>query len=334
MVRLGIIGTNWITDQLIEAGNITKQWQLTSVYSRTEARAHEYAEKYDVADIYTNLEDFYENGNFDVVYVASPNSLHYEQVRQAIEYDKHVIVEKPAFANPDEFAAIESVLKAHPTVRLVEAARHIHTPMFAEVSKQVAKMDTIQGATITFMKYSSRYNLVLKGEEPNVFSKQFAAGALQDLGIYPVYFAVALFGVPQNVLYLPTLIQTGADGKGVALLMYDDFEVTLNFGKTANSHLASEIYGLKDTLVVDNPADMTSASYFDADQTEHQLEAVVEENSMIPEMRNFADLFENPNDHEQLEKYQKWFNLSREVNSLMYTLRQSAELEFPSDVRE
>ena len=33
--------------------------------------------------------------NVDIVYVASPNSLHYPQCKMALEHKKHVINEKP-----------------------------------------------------------------------------------------------------------------------------------------------------------------------------------------------------------------------------------------------
>ena len=130
MLKLGIIGTNIITDQMLDAAKTTGQYQLTAVYSRTLTRAKEYGEPYGATAFYDSLEDFFDEGDFDVVYIASPNSKHYEQARLAIENDKFVILEKPAFVNPEEFSRIESLLAAHPKARLVEAARHIHTGLF------------------------------------------------------------------------------------------------------------------------------------------------------------------------------------------------------------
>ena len=94
----------------------------------------------------------------------------------------------------------------------------------------------VQGATFTVMKYSSRYDKVLAGDEPypNIFTLKYAGGALMDLGVYAVYGALTMFGQPQSVVYYPTLCKTGVDAKGVAILNYDKFSVTLNFGKTAN----------------------------------------------------------------------------------------------------
>lgn len=335
MLKLGIIGTHIITDQMLDAAKTTGKYQLTAVYSRTMNRAKEFGQPYGATEFYDNLEKFFEDGDFDVVYIASPNSLHYQQARMAIANDKFVIVEKPAFANPSEFSGIQSLLAAHPKARLVEAARHIHTPLYKAGLKRVGEMkkDHIQGATITVMKYSSRYDKVLNGEEPypNIFTLKYAGGALMDLGVYAVYGAVTMFGQPQSVVYYPTLCKTGVDAKGVAILNYDQFSVTLNFGKTANSHLPSEVYGLKDTLVFDSIFETQKVTYYDAEQHAQTIDVPVEKNSMTDEMNDFADLFNDPDNEEQMEKYQGWMDLSETVNSVMYSLRQSAQLEFPAD---
>ena len=183
------------------------------------------------------------------------------------------------------------------------------------------------------MKYSSRYDKVLADEKPypNIFTPEFAGGALMDLGVYAVYGAVTLFGVPDSVVYFPTMTKSGVDGMGTAILTYDQFAVTLNFGKTANSHLVSEIYGLKDTLVFDSIFDTTKVTYFDANQEPTELEAPYFENSMVDELNDFAALFNAPDDPEQVSNYKRWQTLSREVNAVMYNLRESAELTFPAD---
>ena len=334
MLKLGIIGTHIITDQMLDAAKTTGRYQLTTVYSRTLDRAKQFGKPYGATGFYDSLEDFFDEGDFDVVYIASPNSLHYEQVRLAIENDKFIIVEKPAFVNPEEFSGIESLLHAHPKARLVEAARHIHTGIFDQAKAKMKEMKHLQGGTFTVMKYSSRDDKVLAGDKPypNIFTPEFAGGALQDLGVYGVYAAVDLFGTPNSVVYFPTMVASGVDGKGVAILTYDNFEVTLNVGKTANSYLGSEIYGLKDTLYFDSIFDTTKVIYYnDKKQVEPIKAPVFYTNSMVDELNDFADVFENPDDEDQMKRYQHWFDLARTVNSVMFDLRQSADLMFPSD---
>ena len=85
MLRLGIIGTGWIADQFVEAAHATKRWQLSAVYSRRMKRAKEFGSKYSEDIVYFDrLSDFFQSDSFDVVYIASPNSLHFEQAKAAI----------------------------------------------------------------------------------------------------------------------------------------------------------------------------------------------------------------------------------------------------------
>ena len=39
IMRFGIIGTNWITDKLLDAGSQLENFELTAVYSRTEEKS-------------------------------------------------------------------------------------------------------------------------------------------------------------------------------------------------------------------------------------------------------------------------------------------------------
>ena len=119
MLKLGVIGTNIITDQMLDAAKKTGKYELTAVYSRTLEHAEKFGKPYGATEFYDDIDKFFEEGDFDVVYIASPNSLHYQQARKAIENDKFIIVEKPAFVNPSEYSAIESLLAAHPKARLV-----------------------------------------------------------------------------------------------------------------------------------------------------------------------------------------------------------------------
>lgn len=72
-------------------------------------------------------------------------------------------------------------------------------------------------------------------------------------------------------------------------------------------------------------------TYFDANQEPTELEAPYFENSMVDELNDFAALFNAPDDPEQVANYKRWQTLSREVNAVMYNLRESAELTFPAD---
>lgn len=69
---------------------------------------------------------------------------------------------------------------------IVEAARHIFEPNFIKTADIIKNMRKIYGASLSYSSYSSRYDNVLAGEEPYIFSSKFGGGATNDLGIYVV----------------------------------------------------------------------------------------------------------------------------------------------------
>lgn len=85
MQKLGIIGTNWITGQFVNAARDAEAFKLTAVYSRTEEKADQFKTDYTAPDAntYTTLDGFFESRDFETVYIASPNSLHFKQAKQA-----------------------------------------------------------------------------------------------------------------------------------------------------------------------------------------------------------------------------------------------------------
>jgi predicted dehydrogenase len=334
MINFGIIGTNWITQQYVEAAHATKEWKLTGVYSRRLAKAHEFGEKNGATKFFDQVADLVQDIDIDAVYIASPNSLHFEQAKQVIEADKVAVVEKPIVTNPTELEVLHQLLKAHPKAKLFEAARHLHEPNFQAVQKQVQAMDLIQGATLTYAKYSSRYDSYLAGEEPNIFSLKFAGGALQDLGVYLAYDAVAWFGMPEEVAYFAQKIRTRVDGKGVAILRYPEFDVTLNVGKNVNSELTSEIYGLKDSIVMDNAAELNQVEYVTVKGERQLLSQKPAANPMIAEAADFARVINDPDAPANQKDYQNWLNISQNVNKLLYNLRQNGKIYFTNEKEE
>ena len=308
MINLGIIGTGMISRNFVTTAEKTKEFKLTAVYSRTEERAKEFGKPFGAKNFFTDLDKFFESEVFNTVYITSPNDLHFQQVKQAIINHKNVIVEKPAFSNPTEMKQIIALLQAHPEVCFFEAARTIHEPSFAAIKEKLGTMRTIQGASLTYQKYSSRYDAFLEGKNPNIFTLKHSAGALQDLGVYLVYDAVGWFGVPEEVHYFPVKLENGIDGSGIAILKYPQFQVELNIGKTSNSYLSSEIYGLKNTIVMDNATDLNEVKWVDDQRNAHPIGQPME-NHLVSEIKDFAKVINNPNKDANASCADNGFNL-------------------------
>ncbi|TKA61589.1 hypothetical protein B0A55_11924 [Friedmanniomyces simplex] len=264
-ITFGIVGTNWITESWILATHKSGQWKLHAVYSRSEDQARKFGSKYDCSNAYTSLDTFLSDDGMQAVYIASPNSLHYEQAKRALKAKKHVILEKPATSTPEELDDLFR-LAQHEGVFLIEAFRHIQEAnykLLQQLVNEEKRLGPIYGASFTYASYSSRYNNVLGGEVPNIFNLDFSGGSLVDIGVYPVTFAIALFGEPKEQTYVPFVCRTGVDGGGVIVLRYENFGVQINHAKSYTSAAPCEVYGEKGTITVNGTTDISTVKHWD-----------------------------------------------------------------------
>ena len=303
-MNYGVIGTSEITIRFIESAQEIRDFHLTSVYSRSLEKANEMGERFGAANIFTDLNEMAVSNQIDIVYIASPNSLHFEQVKLFLKHKKHVICEKPIFSNLKEAAAAFQIADEN-GVFLFEAARNIHAPNFSRLKENIQRLGKIRSAVLPYMKYSSRYDLVLNGEEPNIFSLRFSGGALVDLGVYPIFAAVYLFGEPKKITYFPVIIPTGVDGSGTLILDYDGFVCTILCSKIVNANLPCEIHGESGSIMFDHIAPPANIQY------KNRLTGAIEELAipqkeldMVYEIEAFKKIIESKDrkSYEELKK--------------------------------
>ena len=334
MLNLGVIGTGWITDSFVQGALATGRYRLYAVYSRTLEAAEQFGKKYGAEQYATDIDAFFKLADLHAVYIASPNAYHYEQSKKAVLAKKHVIVEKSAFSNSRETEHILSLAREN-NVFVFEAARHIHERNFFVLKEQLKNIGEIRGANLTYMKYSPRYDLVLKGEHTNIFSLEYSAGTLYDLGVYPVYTAVALFGKPVSCHYFCNKVRTGVDGIGIIVFRYDGFDVVMQTGKIADSFLPSEIYGSEGTILLASMNDISSIRIFNrATKTTVEVAEEKESNWMFGEANAFADIMLHPDAPDSRKRYAEIEGMMRDVHAVMTELRRQADIVFPADLAE
>lgn len=274
-LNLAVIGTNWITNSFVQSAHESKLFTLTAVYSRSLDTANKFiTETPSIANAsavkaYNDLDKLVSDSSVDVVYIASPNSLHHAQGLQVLNAGKHVIMEKPFASNTAHFTELFELADAK-GLFLLEAYRHIQEPNFQLLQRLLAspsdKFGRIFGASVNMAVYSSRAAQVLDGTgEPNVLSAKFSGGSLWDMGCYPVMFTMALFGKPAGQKYFPVMLPTGVDGSGQILLEYTEstskqgqkFTVHAHTSKIYTSTAPTEIYCEKGTIRIKGATGVT-----------------------------------------------------------------------------
>jgi predicted dehydrogenase len=326
MIRFGVIGTNRITEQFIEAARKCEGLVLSAVYSRTEERALEFAAKCDIPHVFTDLEGMAKSDCVDAVYIASPNSYHASQAILFMEQGKHVLCEKPLASNVSEVKAMVEAARAN-NVLLMEALKSTLLPNFQAIREHLPSIGPVHRYAASYCQYSSRYDAYKQGTVLNAFNPLFSNGSLMDLGIYCIYPLIVLFGKPDGVQANGLLLDSGVDGQGSLLLKYADMDAVIIHSKISPSYLPTEIQGEQGTLIIDkidkpNNVQIRYRNGTVSDVTKPQVSE-----TMYYEVKEFIDLLSRGERESAINSYAH----SIWAMEVMDEARRQIGLVFPAD---
>ena len=324
MVRFAIIGTNNISHTFMDAAKKVDGFVLEAVYSRKRETGENFAKQYGVKKVYTSLKELGNDPEVDAVYVASPNSCHCSQTIQMLEAGKHVLCEKPIATTAEEFEKMLDAAKKHKRIFL-EAMRPVYDPGFAKIKELLGQLGIIRRAAFQFCQYSSRYDAFKQGDVKNAFNPALGNAALMDIGIYCVHPAVALFGMPKEIVSTSLFLENGMEGAGTALLNYSDKIVELRYSKITNSFQPSEIQGEKGCMYIWQIQDIKKIEIHYRNQSVETWEIDKEGNNMYYEIDTFIKLIHNPQGLELAEMYQNSSCMEMKVADI---IREKSGIEF------
>ena len=329
MLRFGTIGTSWITNSYIDGALDSGLWTLTAVYSRTLEKGREFGAKYGVETVFTDMEAMAESDLIDAVYIASPNKLHAEHVRIFLENGKHVICEKPLSAHAKDVKALQTLAKERGLIYL-EAIMFMHLPQRRLLEEALEKIGGVNVAKLDFCQRSSKYDAYLAGNLPNIFNPTLETGALMDLGIYCVYPALYLFGMPERTQITAQLLASGADGSGIVAMQYPDKLVNLVYSKVGQAAANTDFQGNLGTVSV---ASISKLANIEIIYNDGSRETVCGEEPkyklMGYEAKDFYRYITEP--EASAAEYAQCCALAYAVSDYMEQLRRDAGIHFPSD---
>jgi predicted dehydrogenase len=233
-MKVGILGAGNIATKMAATLNMMKATQADveayAVASRDLAKSKAFAAEYKVARAYGSYEDLFNDPAVDLVYVATPHSHHYAQMKDALSHGKNILCEKAFTLNAAQ--AKEVLELAKQKKRLVaEAIWTRYMPMRKTLDEILAKGLIGQPRALTA-------NLAYPEEQVERLVKpELAGGALLDLGVYVINFALMTFGT--NIKKIDSTMipyKTGVDAMSSVTLTYED-------GKMAILHTSMQSRG-------------------------------------------------------------------------------------------
>lgn len=326
-MRIGIIGTGKIVEKFLSTVKDIEGAHIEAVYSRRQEAGVALANMFNIKKVYTDLDAMLEDENIDFIYVASPNSLHYEHSLKALQRGKNVICEKPFTSTVEE---IESLIKLTKEKKLMlfEAATAIYLPNYKLIKENIKRLGQIRMVICSLSKYSSKYNQLLAGETPNIFNPKFSGGALQDINIYNLHFVIDMFGTPESIKYTANKHQNGIDTSGVLVFKYPDFICTCVGSKDTNGVNFVQIQGEKGYIYVHKGANECQRFTVSTENEEITINDQHCINNLYYEMLAFVEAYNN-------KDYKRCYDMldhSQSVMKAAVAARKDADIIFEADL--
>ena len=259
MFRIGIIGAGHIAEKMAATINGMPEAEAYAVASRQYGKAAAFAGRFGFAKAFGSYEALVEDPDVDLVYVATPHSLHYDHVRLCLGHGKAVLCEKAFMANAREAEEVTRISEEN-NVFLAEAIWTRYMP-FRKTLRDIVD----SGAIGRPMMLSAHLGYPVADKE-RLVRPELGGGALLDLGVYAINFALMMFGNDiTDITSSCTKSDTGVDLQNSIIFRYADGRIAdLQSTALCASDRQGIVCGDRGYIVCDNINNMLKADLYDA----------------------------------------------------------------------
>ena len=257
--RVGIIGAGHIAEKMAWTLTQMQGAEPYAVASRSLDKAQCFGSKYGFRKAYGSYEELLDDPQVELVYVATPHSFHHRHVRMCLEKGKPVLCEKAFMLNR---AQAEDVINfaREKKIFLAEAIWTRYMPS-RKLINQILDSGII--GKVNTLTANLSYNIAYKSR---ITDPALAGGALLDIGIYGLNFALMHFGDEiERIESSVRMTETGVDAMETLTIFYRDGRMAvLTHSIYCRSDRKGIIHGEKGYLVVENINNPQSVSVYDA----------------------------------------------------------------------
>jgi len=237
----GIVGLGRIARKFAEDLQRLPNARLHAVASTSHERAAAFASDFGAPHAFGSYEDMVSCPDLDVVYIATPHVLHFENAMMCLENGLPVLCEKPFAMNTFQAR------------RMVEAARRnrvffmeaLWTRFIPAVDYALALVEQGEIGQVHTVKSDFGFNMPLDPGH-RLFNKALGGGALLDIGIYPALLALLVLGKPkaEDIQASAAFGPTDVDETTVFTFKYPNQSIALGHASlTATTPIEAWIHG-------------------------------------------------------------------------------------------
>lgn len=239
-MRWGIIGTGTIATQFMGDIRQYREAKAVAVYSRSYEKTRKFAETWGIEKDCASLDELLADPGVENVYIATPNNLHKEYILRCAAAKKNILCEKPMGINRGEVETMLAAAREH-GVLLMEGMWTRFFPVMGTLRRWLrdGSIGKVRAAEI-----SLGYNAIKAGETATWrFDLKSGFGALMDMGVYGVHFALDLCpGEAPSEVYGAASVVDGIDHHNSFTLNFGGKIVTVVSSIVNDTDLAARIY--------------------------------------------------------------------------------------------
>lgn len=246
-IKWGIIGLGKIAQKFVNDLLLLDNVELEAVASRDLTKAETFATTYHSKKFYGSYEELLKDNFVNIVYIATPHNSHEHLTILALEHKKAVLCEKPFAINQQQvFKMIEVSQKNN--LFLMEALWTRFLPAIKKIKS------TIENGEIGEVKYiNADFSFNANPSIQRIYDKELGGGSILDIGIYPIFLAYLILGVPDKIIAKAHFYETGADSQVSIIFDYKNAQAILFSSFNSNSKRIAKISGTLGEIIIDSP---------------------------------------------------------------------------------
>ncbi|WP_018711335.1 Gfo/Idh/MocA family protein [Phocaeicola barnesiae] len=262
-LKVGILGAGHIAQKMATTLMGMKEAELYAVAARELSRSEQFADEFHAQKAYGNYEALADDPDIDLIYIATPHSHHFGPARMCLFKGKPVLCEKAFTANAREAEELIRIAQEK-QVFLAEAIWTRYMP-FSRTIRELTESGIIGKPMM--LTASLGYPIAHK---ERIVRLELCGGALYDLGVYPINFALMTFGNDlEKITSTCMKNEAGVDMQNSITFTYRDGRMAV---MQTTAFCASDRQGIisgdKGYLVIDNINNPQQAVVYNTDHQE------------------------------------------------------------------
>ncbi len=259
-MKIGILGCGVMAETFADTLRQMGEVECYAAASRTLKRAEEFAGKYGFKKAYGSYEELCADPEVELIYIATPHSSHFDNMKLCIRHKKPVLCEKSFTVNAREAEQIREYAEQE-QVFVAEAIWTRYMPSRNMIQEII---DSGIIGDISVLTANLSYPI---SHKERIMRPELAGGALLDIGVYGVNFAMMHFGTDiERIESSVRMTDTGVDAmESITIFFQGGRMAMLTHDIYSRSDRKGIFYGEKGYIIVENINNPQSISVYDTE---------------------------------------------------------------------